>query len=201
MNFLEIQNAVLLDRFSEAQRNAVKDQINSRYGRVWALEPWSFKRTSVEYMLPAGDDDITLTQLGLQKVDAVYKGRANGFEKLYGDRPENFNTYAMTTGGRFYAFTVVGDTIVFERPPTTGETITVIGELKWTPLVNDGDIPLLPREYHYALVQGAASDMLIREADPTWQGEEKQWTDQIVEMRLAYMGNTRALQGAYPPWP
>lgn len=201
MTFKEIQDAVILDRFTELQRGAVKFAINSRYGRVWALEPWAFKRDAVTFSLLTGQSSITLEDLGLQKVDGVWSDIGNDWEGMYSDRPEDFYTYANQTGGRQYAFTVLNNEIRFDRALTSNTNFVAVGELKWQPLVEDTDVPLLPEEYQYALVQGAAADMLLREADPTWQAEEKQWTDQIVELRLAYMGNTRQTQTAYPSWP
>jgi hypothetical protein len=72
VTFKEIQDAVLLDRFNETQRAAIKFAINSRYGRVWAQEPWAFKRVWVDHSLSAGEDSFTLADVGLQTVEAVF---------------------------------------------------------------------------------------------------------------------------------
>ncbi len=201
MTFLEMQEAVLLDRFDERQRAPIKDAINSRYGRLWALEPWSFKRIIVEHSLLSGEDSVTLTDLGLQKVETVWSDLPSDLTRLAADRPELIYQHASTTSGTPYGFSIVGDTVYLDRPLSSNATLAFIGEAKWTPLVADGESPLIPAEYHMAIVAGAAADMLLREADPTWQGEEKLFVDQVNEMKLSYMSNLRMAQTAYPSWP
>lgn len=201
MNFLEIQNAVKLDRFNESQRAAIKDAINSRYGRLWALEPWSFKRALVSHSLSVDEDEFTLADVGLQKVEGIWSDLPSDFSRLYSDRPEFALDWSDANGGTSAAFTLIGNTIRMDRPVVSATELQILGELLWEPLVADGDIPLIPLEYHYALVQGAAADLLLREADPTWQSEEKQYTDQVNEMRVAYMSNQRMARSAYPSWP
>lgn len=201
MNFLEIQNDVLLDRFNESQRAAVKVRINSRYGRLWALEPWSFKRALVTHSPATDATQVTLATLGLQKVEGIWSDLPANFTKLYGDRPELALNWQDTVQGTMYGYTLIGDTIKFDRPVRASTDLQILGELKWTPLVADIDIPFIPVEYHPALSAGAAADMLLREADPTWQGEEKSFNDQVNEMRLSYMSNQRMAQAAYPSWP
>ena len=201
MTFKEIQDNVLLDRFNETQRAAVKQKINSRYGRMWALEPWSFKRVLVEHSLLSGEDEITLAELGLQRVEVIYTDVPSDFTRLYGDRPENALSWASENNGIQGAFTMIGDTIRLDRPGSTASNLLIIGEQKWVPMVGDLDEPLIPAEYHGAIVDGAAADMLLREADPTWQGSQQSYTDQVGEMRYAYMSNHRLVQSAYPSWP
>lgn len=200
MTYKEIQDAVLLDRFDETQRAAIKFAINSRYGRLWALEPWSFKRALVSFAVSAGDSEFTLTELGLQKVEAVFSDLPSDFTRMYADRPEMALQWAETSSGTSAAYTLMGDTLRLDRPPTSATDLLVVGQKKWAPLVNDSDVPLIPAEYHFALVVGAAADMLLREADPTWQGEEKSFNDQVNEMRMSYMSNMQT-QTAYPSWP
>jgi hypothetical protein len=201
VTFKQIQDAVLLDRFNETQRAAVKFAINSRYGRMWAVEPWSFKRALVSYSMPYDGDEVTLSDLGLQKVDAVWSDLPSSFTRLYSDRPEFAIDWADENRGTSSAFTLIGNTVRLDRPVSAATDLLALGQLKWVPLVDDTDVPLIPEEYHFALVQGGAADMLLRESDPTWQGEEKGFTDQVNEMRLSYLSNQSMPRMAYPAWP
>ncbi len=201
MTYKEIQDAVILDRFNESQRAAIKFAINSRYGRMWALEPWSFKRALVSYTMPLSASTVTLAALGLQKVESIHTDLPASFTRLYADRPEMALDWSDTTGGHSYAFTLIGDSIRLDRPSLTSNDLQILGQLKWSKLVNDADVPLIPEEYHFALVPGAAADMLLRESDPSWQGEEKSFNDQVAEMRLSYMSNQTMARSAYPAWP
>ncbi len=201
MNYLEIQNQVMLDRFSEQQRTAIKFAINSRYGRVWALEPWSFKRSLVSLNVAALDDRFTLAEVGLQKVEAIWSDLPSDFTKLLSDRPELALDWADTNSGNASAFSLIGNTVRLERPVTSSTDLLVLGQLLWTPLVADTDVPLIPLEYHGMLVAGAAADMLLRESDPTWQGEQQSYNDQVNEMRMSYMNVQPLARSAYPSWP
>jgi hypothetical protein len=201
MTFKEIQDDVLLDRFDETQRGAVKSAINSRYGRMWAVEPWTFKRALVSHNLSADDDSFTLADVGLQKVESIHSNLPSDFSRWYSDRPEMALDWASENAGISNAFTVIGNTVRLDRPLSSGAAIWILGQLKWERLVDDNDVPLIPEEYHGALVQGAASDMLLREADPTWQGEEKMYQEQVAEMRLSYLSNQPLARTAYPSWP
>jgi hypothetical protein len=201
MTFKEIQDAVLLDRFNETQRAAIKFAINSRYGRVWAQEPWAFKRVWVDHSLSAGEDSFTLADVGLQTVEAVFTDLPSSYRRMYSDRPELARDTASVNAGVTAAFSLVGDTIILDRSISAATDFQVLGHLAWTPLVDDTDVPLLPLEYHFALVTGAAADMLLRESDPTWQGEEKSYNDQVQEMQKAYMSQQPMARSAYPAWP
>lgn len=200
LTFKEIQDAVLSDRFAESKRGAAKHWINSRYGRLWAMEPWSFKLVAVEADLDADDGTVTLASLGLQRVHAVYGGVGAGFYSLVADRPEDYHTYARTTGGSSYSFTVIGNTIILDKANPTAQTLTIVGEAKWAALVEDTDVPLIPSEFHWALVLGATSEGLRVENDPTWQGPEHDWMANIVDMRNSYLTNVSTFGDSSPTW-
>ncbi len=206
MNFLEIQDAVKLDRFSETQRAAIKFAINSRYGRVWAMEPWTFKRTVVTATVLANSHIVSLESLGLQDVISMYFQQTTDrpYEELLNIRPEDWiETYGGLPNASPAAFTIQGGLIRTRTnaPTNVDRVFSVLGDLAWVPLEDDTDVPLLPLEYHGMLVAGAAADMLLREADPTWQGEQQAFNDQVNEMKQTYLSSQPMSRSAYPAWP
>jgi hypothetical protein len=168
---------------------------------MWALEPWSFKKGWVDATVPADGSTLSLSGLGLQTVEAVYSYEPNYFRQIASIHPTGALGTSATTVGRQEEFYVTGGDLYFDRRAVAEMDVSILGSLKWQKLVDDGDVPLIPEEYHYALVMGAAADMLLRESDPSWQGEEKGFNDQVAEMRIAYMGNQPMARTAYPSWP
>lgn len=200
MNFLEIVNEVLFDRFGEARRESIERYVNARYGRIWASEPWTFKRIAVSTSLTAGDSDKTLTELGLQRIEGVWRVQGNYNYNTNADRPEDFFQWVSAVGGTPYDFSVYGDTLHFDKSPSSTTSFVVLGEKKFVPLAADGDIPLLPEEFHMMLVHGAASEALRMENDPTWQGFEQDYQAYLLDLKAGYLTAVRNYGDAYPAW-
>lgn len=200
MTFLEIVDEVLFDRFSEARRNSVKRYVNARYGRVWAQEPWTFKRDVANTSVASGVSSVSLSSIGMQRVEGVWRVSGNYNYDIAAGRPEDFFDWVSAVGGTPYDFTVYGDSIQLDRSPSSTTDIVVLGELAFTALVNDGDVPLLPEEFHMMLVHGAASEALRMENDPTWQGFEQDYLGYLQDMKLGYLTAVRNYGDAYPSW-
>lgn len=203
MEFVDIQDEVKSDRFSEDKRENIKRWINYRYGRLWAQEPWSFKLDSVSATLAASADSVSLDALGLQRILSVWDAStfSNTYREQFADRPEDFHKWASRQDGRGYSFTVLGGELVFDRPMLASTDIVVVGEIKFSFLVADDDTPLLPEEFHYMLVHGAASEGLRLENDPTWQGFEQDWQAGIIDLQKGYLTAVRSYGDSYPAWP
>lgn len=198
MTFLEIVNEVLFDRFSEARRPSIKRYVNARYGRIWAQESWSFKRAVVS--TSTSSQTLSLDTLGLQRVEAVFRVNGNFWRSVGAVRPEDYYDWATAVGGSPIGFTVIGDTLHLDRSPSSTETLYILGELEFTPLVNDGDVPLIPEEFHMMIVHGAASEALRMENDPTWQGFEQDYQAYLNDLRLGYLTAVRTYGDSYPAW-
>lgn len=200
MTFLEIVNEVLFDRFADTRRESIERYVNARYGRVWASENWAFKRVVVPVSLVAGDSEITLTELGLQRVEAVYRSSGTSYYSVEPTRPEDFFRWATTSQVSPVGFTIYGDSLHFENSPSSTESLYVLGELKFEPLVEDGNVPLIPEEFHMMLVHGAASEALRMENDPTWVGFEQDYQAYKEDMKLGYLSAVRTYGDAFPAW-
>jgi len=200
MTFLEIVNEVLFDRFGENRRASVQRYVNARYGRVWASEAWTFKRIVVPTSVTAGVGSVTLASLNLQRVEAIYRASSSVYYDLPSTRPEDFLTWATTNGGVSEGFTVYGDSIQLERSPSSTTTFHVLGEQRFSPLVSNGDEPLIPPEFHMMLVHGAASEALRMENDPTWEGFEQDYQAYLQDMRMSYLTSVRNYGDVFPTW-
>jgi len=200
VTFLEIVNAAMSDRFDEVQRADIKNWVNSRYGRVWAQEDWSFKKISASVSVPLGTSTVSVPTL--QRVNAVYDS-SFGYTpaEVYSTRPEDFVNTTYTSSGNPVGFTWLNGLLNLDKPVSSARSLYIIGEQKWTPLVNDADVPLLPAEFHFMLVHGASSEGLRLQNDPTWQGFEEDFQRMLVEMRNSYLTQVRTYGDAYPSWP
>lgn len=202
MTFKQLQDAVLTDRFSESKRSQVKDWINARYGRVWAREPWSFKLVVTPVTLAANATSVS--KGNLQRVIRIWDGstdRNGAYLNLEAIAPQDFYEYANQTSlGYPNDVTVVGGNIVADRKATTARTLYVLGEQKFVPLDADGDVPLIPAEFHYMLVHGAASEGLRIENDPTWQGFEQDFQGYYEDLKRAYLTEILGAVAHYPAW-
>jgi hypothetical protein len=149
------------------------------------------------------DSSIGLTALGLQRIISVWDATTFGTSnrELFAERPEDFHRYAVSAGGRNYGFTVIGDTLVLDRPVNTATDLIVVGEQKFQRLVNDTDVPLIPEEFHDLLTYGAASDGLRNENDPTWNGFEQDYIAGLEDMKKGYLTAVHNYTDAYPAWP
>ncbi len=153
--------------------------------------------------IPSGGSGVTLTALGLHRIESVWDATTLGTtnREIFADRPEDFHRFATTTGGRGYGFTVIGETLLLDRPVTTDTNLIVYGEKVFTPLVNDSDVPLIPLGFHDILVHGGASEGLRNENDPTWQGFEQDYTAGLMDLKAGYLTAVRTAGDAYPAWP
>ena len=201
MNFLQIQDSVISNRFDPSQRPDAKDWINYRYGRLWAMEDWAFKRQVSTLNVSGNASSIARGTIG--DIIAIWDTTvAPSYAGMLSMRPEDlWNTARSTVAGAPYNFTVVGNTIYFERPMDQNRSFYVLSTIPFTLLVNDSDTPLIPSEFHQVIVSGATSHGLRRENDPSWQSFEDDWNRGIQDMKADYMDIQRNAWDSYPDWP
>jgi len=189
------------DRFKEAQRSDVKNWINYRYGRVWAQEGWTFKTGVSTTTLPLSSNTISLSSLGFQRVYGIWDNSYGSYPiDIEALRPEDFYNWTSTSSRSPVEYSVIGGNLVFDAPASSARSITVYGERSWTPLAADGDVPLFPAEFHFALVQGASAEGLRLQNDPTWRDFEDDFQRAIGEMKVGYLSAVRNYTDAYPAW-
>jgi len=197
--FLELQNAVMSDRFDESQRGDVKTWINDCYWDVWHLEEWSFRYATATVSVTAGSQNVTGTPTDLAIVRSFQRGDGYGLVAL--DPVEFQRAYydARTTDSYLpEAYTVIDGAILVG--PVSSETATdyqLVYEREYTALSADNDVPALPAGAHLTLIFGAASTGLKLQNDYTWQFFEQQFQDRLNTMRRAYLRDLRDVNTAY----
>lgn len=200
MNFVELQDAALSDRFSESKRTDAKRWINYRYGRLWSKEPWTFKLAVASYTLGSGQSTVALGNF-LRIVSVWDDTTTPGYSEMDAIRPQDLYDNATRTSGTPIGFTVIGDNIRFLAPASSQRTYTVLGELKFQLLVDDSDEPLIPEEFHQVLVHGAISEGLRLENDPTWQAAEEDYKVGYEDMKGSYLTPVTNFMSSWPSWP
>lgn len=196
MKFVDLQNAVLSDRFKEAQRSDAKNWINHRYGWMWTLEPWTFRTRSSTQTI-TGSSLSAPASLG--PIRAVIL--SDGTRLAYLEPTVFFDRYtAGASASSPEAYTVLGGA-VFVGPAVTGTLggVTVIDDQQVTLLSGDNDVPATPQEFHFALVHGGAAEGLKLQNDPTWLAFEQDFQASIAAMRASYLEEQRDLASA-PSW-
>ena len=123
-----------------------------------------------------------------------------GYYRLEAYYPDEFHEHSVITQAVPSAYTVIGDTIYFNSTLDSTRTFTVVSKIPFTPLSVDTDTPLIPEEFHYLLVMGAASEGLRSENDPSWQGFEDDYAQGVENMKSEYLSSSRAWSH-YPDWP
>jgi hypothetical protein len=203
VTFLEIQNAVLVDRFSEAMRGACKDWINFRAGKLWSSEPWSFKTLTTTLTIPTTASSAVLSNSDIQRVLAVWDATTDSTNPipLRAVRPEEFYDWATTTQGLPNDFTVYGGALHVDRVAPSDRILRIVGERDYSELTTDGQEPQFPEEFHYALVLAARAEGLRREQDPSWQADEAAFERSLQDLRSAYLTGVRGYASAMPAWP
>lgn len=201
MNFQQLQDEVLSNRFDASQRPQAKNWINYRYGRLWAMENWAFKYQFTTLNVAGNASSIARGTIG--DIVGLWDSTVSpSYAPMLPMRPEDlFNLTNTTNTGAPYNFTTINDTIYFERPMDRARTFQVLSTIPFTTLVNDTDTPLIPAEFHEVLVAGAASHGLRLEDDPAWQSFEQDWSQGIEDMKSAYLTRQRTAWDIYPDWP
>jgi hypothetical protein len=191
VNFKELQDAVLEDRFDEEKREACKHWINAWEGRVWNATDWAIKGApevavalsggTGEFGLPAGLAYFSQT---LQMLD----DQGNLLDFVTPDRfTELYDPYLHggAGAGRTDVWTMSFDPVAnlgsFQVAPAPAGSITYYLQGWNLPLhratastiapgmmLNDLDRPWWVDGYEYFLVPGAMSLGLKLENDPTW---------------------------------
>jgi len=199
MTFLELQDAVLSDRFGETKRDSAKNWINYRYGRLWGAEPWTFKQQATDITVSGGLNSISKDTE--EDIIAIYDATLGlAFGSLTPIRPDEFHNYAVQTVAEPNAYTIIGDFIWFNSVLDSSRTYTVVSNRKFVELVDDGDVPLIPLEFHRILIPAAAAEGLKEENDPSWQGAEDSYEKGVEDMKREYL-SAGQFAGHYPSWP
>jgi len=202
MTFVQIQNAVLADRFRESQRSDCKQWINHRYAWIWALEEWTFAEAVSATPVPTANQRV-LASVPADFGQAISLLNASGRELTpMADMRAFYARYGDGAKGDPEAYTVVGSAIHLGPIPQSTSTCTLVYRKEPTALAGDSDVPALPEGFHFALVHGAAAEGLKLQNDPTWQAFEQDFQASITTLQRRFVQGIRASEeqfGAHRP--
>lgn len=200
MTFKQIQDRVMSRRnlTSPEARTRVKEFINERYRDVRAsIGLGKTRRSETTLALVAGQSRYTLAStarlLTLTDTTNTKVLREKSMDQI---RLVDPGLTQETSSPDFYAIESVGATSVsiFIWPKPTGtQTLTVDREALVTELSADGDIPVLPEDYHDVLLRGALADEYSHAEEPVLEAkEEKKYERRLSQLRY-YIAKSRWL--------
>jgi hypothetical protein len=210
-SFLELQNAVIKNGFSESDRSDAKTWINFRYGWIYGLEEWTFRRALASVTYAAGDN--TLNGLPSEYQVAIGLQLSDGTEVDPLDWVEfNRSYYGSGLTGTPANFTVVGGSVYLGPTPSVSGTGQMLflrglahknasGTVVAGPMSDDDDVPLIPAEHHLSLVHGGKGSGFRLTNVPMASQLEQDFSNAITAMRANYLDDLRAPIGALPADP
>jgi hypothetical protein len=188
--FLDLQAAVMSDRFDEDQRGDVKNWLNSAYWQLWSLENWTFVQAKL--------DNATVTA-GVATLGGVPSDLNTVRSLIRGDGTPIHQTPVLELEDRYYdprspvtglpeRYAVLNGTILLGPIPNeTASDYQLVYDREYTPLVNDTDVPAVPAGAEMALVFKASATGLKLQNDFTWQFHEQDYQEQLDALRRNYL--------------
>lgn len=201
MTFLELQDAVIANRFDVSDRTAVKAWINQSYEWIWNRADWDFKRVaatnfSVSSATPAMPADFA-------KALRLYDELGDQLQYLEPNEWEALSVQpGATSGGRATQFTVIERQIKLLPTPSSATyklayqrrlshvdaSLGIIGGI----MVENTDQPLWPAEHDSVLVvagtiagqrqrQDPTAEMLVPERDELLESMRRDLTSNVTE--------------------
>ncbi len=195
MTFLELVNMVLEGSFDEGKRLHAKEWVNARLGELVDMETWSFTRKVATITTTSGTRQVTTptdfgVALSLHDSAGITLSPIRDFARFQNDYPDE------TATGSPEAYTSLGGVLWVGPCPAAAETLTLVYELEHTPLDADTDVPVIPSQYHLALVHGAKAVGMRMLGIPLWNEHEQAWQQSIDAMRRKYLTTVRAAGAA-----
>lgn len=203
MTFVQIQNAVLADSFTESKRNDAKNWIVARHAWLWDLEQWTFKFTTANVVFTAGSQLVGSVPADFHIAIALYDSTGNPVPAIKDFREffDRYNANLQNGSGVPEAFTVVGGQL-FVGPAGDGSAGLLVYEKAKPALVADGDPSGLPDGYDLALVHGGKAEGFKLANIPLWQGFDDDFNAHANAMRRNWLTGIRGQApqfGAFRP--
>ena len=191
MQFSDIYGEVIALRFNSNYVTSAKRWVNLRYAQAWNAEDWTFIPATANPTVTAGSNQLGGLPTALGRINYLWDQNGAPISYLI---PEEFFKISWSpsspSNGDPNYYTVVNNSVFLTPTPVNSYSGTsgwqMVYERKLVELVNDTDVPLLPDEYHYALVHGALATGLSLVNDFTYAQQEEQWQAAIQSMMQAY---------------
>jgi hypothetical protein len=189
MTYVQMQNAVLADAFSESKRVDAKTWIQARHAWLWDAEQWEFRKAKTAITFTANQQQVASPPSDFRHAIRLYD--ANGY-RLRDLTPGQFlDCYAVVTSGSPEAFTVLNNQILV-GPSGDGTAGTLLYEKAKPTLSADSDTTGLPDAYDLALVHGAKAEGFKLANIPLWQGFDEDFTAYYNAMKRDYLAGIRS---------
>lgn len=186
--------------------------IGDAYEIIWSADEWTFRREIVNVNVVANTQAVSGLPSDLGLVNGVWRGHVGDGQRLIYQPPDVFvnrwsnNNVAIVQPGPPFEYTVIDDDVLVG--PAANETASDYSLMhfkRFTPLVEDVDVPALPLGTHMAIAYAAAATGLVSENDFFFQFCDGRYQARLEAMRREYTVTTREEPGHWPSaaesWP
>lgn len=199
MNFLDLQQMVMADRFNQNELGDIKNWINYVGGLIWDADNWTFRIATATVQT---DSTGTVTNLPSNFGAAKSLRLSDGTRLTPIHDPDDFDDryFGTTTvaSNTAEAYTVSGSTMKV-GPPVALTGMQLRHQMDWPFLVADSDIPALPVETHVGLGIGAAKWGQALKSDPSWLGLDSAIPEVMGTLRANYLSSIDDKRGRQSP--
>lgn len=201
LTYRQIQDYAIADAFDESDRAIVKEAINARYGELFDNQQWTFTQGTTNVTVTQGSRAVTNLPtdlgivIGLERADGVplraledyrdYAARWIGTLNQLTGMPEEYCAWA-------------GALSVGPISSETSSAYTLTYEKGITLLAGDGDVPVIPGQYHLMLVHGAKADVFTLKNILLADGPEAKWNEYLQAMQRKYLVASRGNKTQVP---
>lgn len=201
MPYVDIQNAVLADAFSEGKRAKAKTWINARHAWIWDLHEWTFRFGTATVTFTSGSQTVASLPSDFRHAVALYDTNGSPITPVRDRRQffDGYNANLLNGSGVPRAYTVIGGTMLV-GPAGDGSSGLMVYEKSKPTLVNDSDLTGLPDGYDLALVHGAKAEGFKLANIPLWQGFDEDFTAYIHAMEANYLNEIQGAAGQMGYW-
>jgi hypothetical protein len=199
MNFLDLQTAVMSDRFNETERTDVKNWINYVGAKVYEMEDWTFRITTTTLTTDA-TGTVTNLPANFGEAQAVWLSDGSRLTPLHdpNDFDDRYFGVSSYTSGTAAEYTISGPTMMV-GPPSVLTGIRLRYQKDWTQLVADGDTPDLPAEVHPGVAIAAMKWGTAIKSDPSWLGLGDALSEVLETLRANFSTNISDKRGRQAP--
>lgn len=203
LTFKQIQDYALADGFTETDRGACKDWINTRLAWLWNQDEYTFRMGTATVTFTANSQIVAGLPADFRIATALYnsQGMALSPERDIDKFFDNWNVNQNLGSPGPLAYTVLAGTLLV-GPTGDGTSGLLIYEKSKPTLVNDSDLTGLPDGYDMALVHGAKAEGFTLKNVPLAQAFENHFAAAIQSLETDYLTGIRGQvgqMGAYRP--
>lgn len=167
ISFRDLQSSVLKNGFNDNDRGDAKNWINARYGWLYQLKRWTFRKDAATVTLTAGSSALANVPAFMGQPETLQLSDGRKLSPLSWTAFDSHYFGSSVAPGTPEAYTIVNGTISVGPVPLVTDAacrlkfwrglchLDVDGNVAAGPMVEDTDYPALPAETHQWLVPGS----------------------------------------------